>query len=286
MSKPNEENKKEVDIELPSLMPEFDIRSQYQNAERSFNARVNRAATKTTMLQNARASASQLNNMYDNAFDSVVQRMMNMQTPEWAKLASAKINKLTDIPKNYLESKVENTAQKFMSTQTGQKIAQKIEESMIKTYGKNAAKSMAKKIPLVCLAVGMECARDRWNNGDYIGAGFEGLSALTANIPGIGTAVSAVIDVGLATADFISSLGGNEEQKAVALTITKEDVEWAKAHDPFAKMKEQNPEQYEYLRNQANMQAGGWAKVIKQENTDQNGDMNAYLLRKMREKSH
>jgi hypothetical protein len=71
-----------------------------------------------------------------------------------------------------------------------------------KTLGKAGLKSLVKKIPLIGALAGIGFGIQRAMEGDYLGAAGEVASGIASTVPGAGTAVSAVIDVGLAGRDI------------------------------------------------------------------------------------
>ena len=85
--------------------------------------------------------------------------------------------------------------------------------SFIKAGAKGGFKSLLKKIPVLGALVGLGFAAKRFANGDYLGAGMEFLSGVASIFPGIGTAVSAGLDVGLMAMDA-GGVTGNKSTKA------------------------------------------------------------------------
>ena len=66
---------------------------------------------------------------------------------------------------------------------------------------KNIGPKVLKKLPLVSVPFVLSAVADRMGSGDYLGAGGEALSGLLAQIPGVGTALSAATDIGLFARD-------------------------------------------------------------------------------------
>lgn len=93
---------------------------------------------------------------------------------------------------------MQKAAEKFMQTKSGQAIAKQIE----KKIGKEVAASIAKKIPILCLGVGAACVYDRLKDGEYGKAAGEAVSALVANVPGLGTLASFGIDGAMLSDDL------------------------------------------------------------------------------------
>ena len=124
-----------------------------------------------------------VNKAYDKTFDAVMD-WGNKHAPQW-------MNKVE-------EATVQKAAEKFMKTKSGQAIAKQIE----KKIGKEAAVSIAKKIPILCLGVGAACVYDRLKDGEYMKAVGEGASALVANVPGFGTLASFGLDGAMLSDDL------------------------------------------------------------------------------------
>ena len=70
-----------------------------------------------------------------------------------------------------------------------------------KIAGKGAGKALLKKIPGIGLVAGLGFAAGRLMKGDALGALGEVASGAASIIPGIGTAVSTAIDVGMIARD-------------------------------------------------------------------------------------
>ena len=98
----------------------------------------------------------------------------------------------------------------------------------IKMMGKGATKALAifgktvlkvfKKLPIIGALISFGFAVERFKKGDFWGAGAEIVSGLASMIPGVGTAVSAVIDVGLIASDSMGYTGqdGSTEPEVAA----------------------------------------------------------------------
>ena len=65
-----------------------------------------------------------------------------------------------------------------------------------------AGKTLAKALPGVGLAIGAKDAYDRFQKGDYTGAGIAGLSGVTSLIPGVGTAATLGLDAANLARDY------------------------------------------------------------------------------------
>ena len=87
-------------------------------------------------------------------------------------------------------------------------------KAITKIAGKGVGKSLAKKIPIVSLAMGGAFAIDRLKNGDPIGAIGELASGVAASFPGYGTAISLGIDAMLMAKDIKESMDFNKGYNA------------------------------------------------------------------------
>ena len=102
--------------------------------------------------------------------------------------------------KNFIKSTgaiVKNTAKNIGKT-TGKTVA----KTTAKTAGKGVGKTVLKKIPFVGLGLGAAFAVDRLRKGDWAGALMELGSGAASMIPGVGTAVSAGLDIALIAKDI------------------------------------------------------------------------------------
>jgi len=141
------------------------------------------AKTAKTAGKAAKETLLAANKAYDDTFDAIM-KWGDKHAPQW-------MNKVE-------EKTVQKAAEKFMKTKSGQAIAKQIE----KKIGKEAAISIAKKIPLICLGVGAMCVYDRLKEGEILKAVGEGTSALAANVPGLGTLVSFGLDGAMLSDDL------------------------------------------------------------------------------------
>jgi hypothetical protein len=90
-----------------------------------------------------------------------------------------------------------------------------------KSLGKGAGKSVLKKIPFVGLGLGAAFAVDRLRKGDWGGALMELGSGAASMIPGVGTAVSTAIDVGLIAKDIGDAKKEQEQGEVTAAEVGK-----------------------------------------------------------------
>ena len=84
---------------------------------------------------------------------------------------------------------------------SGAKMAASVGTTAIKSVTKGAGKALLKKIPGIGLVAGLGFAASRLMKGDALGALGEVASGAASIIPGIGTAVSTAIDVGMIARD-------------------------------------------------------------------------------------
>jgi hypothetical protein len=84
-------------------------------------------------------------------------------------------------------------------------------KSLAKTAGKGLLKAGIKKIPIIGALAGIGFGISRAMDGDLLGAGLEVASGVASIFPGLGTAASVGIDVGLAARD-ISGASGRSAQ--------------------------------------------------------------------------
>lgn len=90
---------------------------------------------------------------------------------------------------------LKKTAAKSVTKKAATKVTAK---ATAKALMKAGGKTILKKIPGVGLIAGIAFAVDRASHGDWLGATGEVLSGVASCVPGVGTAISTAIDVGLA----------------------------------------------------------------------------------------
>lgn len=88
-----------------------------------------------------------------------------------------------------------------------------------KAAGKGLLKSAAKKLPGVGLLFGLGFGINRLMEGDVLGAGLEVASGAASIIPGIGTAASAAIDIGLGARDVKKEIDAADKTAKVATNV-------------------------------------------------------------------
>ena len=100
-------------------------------------------------------------------------------------------------------------------------VGKSIGKSVGKSLGKGAGKSVLKKIPFVGLGLGAAFAVDRLRKGDWGGALMELGSGAASMIPGVGTAVSTAIDVGLIAKDIGDAKAEQEQGEVTTAKVGK-----------------------------------------------------------------
>ena len=109
------------------------------------------------------------------------------------------LSKASDEAINMVQAPAVKSATKVPSS-----LAKLSEKPAVKTavkWGGKTVKFAAKKIPLVCTGVGVGFAVDRFSNGEIIEGVEEIVSGVVANVPVVGTAISAALDVDLLVYD-------------------------------------------------------------------------------------
>ena len=124
---------------------------------------------------------------------------------------------------------VEKTTAKVMEKAANTAAGKAVGKTAAKAAGSALGKSVIKKIPLVSAAAGCYFAWDRIKDGDWTGACGEVASGVAGCIPGLGTAASVAIDVGLATKDIKAAI--DESKGAVTTEAAKEDENTANPPD-------------------------------------------------------
>ena len=100
----------------------------------------------------------------------------------------------------------EKVAQSAVGKAVTKTVAKTVGKTVTQTSGTAIVKSLAKKLPIVSLGAGLYFAYDRIKDGDWKGACGEVASGTLGCFPGLGTAASVAIDVGLAAKDISSAL--------------------------------------------------------------------------------
>lgn len=95
-------------------------------------------------------------------------------------------------------------------TEIGKMVAQKLAVEGGKEIGKNSAKSIVKKLPVISFIIGCGLAAHRCYYGEYWRAAGEVTSGAVACVPGYGTAASVAIDVAMASYDVYEVYNGTD----------------------------------------------------------------------------
>jgi hypothetical protein len=120
------------------------------------------------------------------------------------------------------EKGVEKVAVKTTEKAAEKAVVKTTEKVVAKTAAKGLGKSILKKIPIIGALAGIGFAIQRAAEGDYVGAAGEVASGVASTIPGIGTAASAAIDVGLAGRDIYNAQDrGSKDIKAEAKPVVE-----------------------------------------------------------------
>ena len=107
-------------------------------------------------------------------------------------------------PKNLAKKAIK----RFATSGIGRKISSKLGiKTATKIGGKALGKAAAKKIPILGAILGTGFAIERLQKGDMVGAGLEFASGIASIFPGVGTGISAALDVGLAAKDINDEMG-------------------------------------------------------------------------------
>lgn len=138
------------------------------------------------------------------------------------------------------ESAVGKACQK-VATKVGTKVAAKV-------GGKSAVKCIVKKIPIISAVAGTGFAIERCLKGEWGAAGGEFLSGLAGCFPGVGTAASVAIDVGLAANDISNAI--KESDNA---SVKEDCIAEAKSKGELKVVKEQIAQRGEDLRKEGRL---------------------------------
>ena len=175
--------------------------------------------TKQSLAKSAKEAAKKFNDRVDDKIEEVIEK------------GSKALNE-SKIGKAYLkaEEKVLNTSVvnsiKGMWANVGEKVANSGIGKAVKKVGakiggkvaskvgsKTVVKSLVKKIPIVSAVAGTGFAIERCFKGEWGAAGGEFLSGIAGCFPGVGTAASVAIDVGLAANDISKGINEVEEKE-------------------------------------------------------------------------
>ena len=118
---------------------------------------------------------------------------------------------------------VEKTTAKAVEKAANTAVGKAVVKTVTKAAGSAVGKSVIKKIPLVSAAAGCYFAWDRIKDGDWKGACGEVASGVAGCFPGLGTAASAAIDVGLAAKDIKTAVDESKQPVAEVALNTGEE---------------------------------------------------------------
>lgn len=195
-----------------------------QNLEQKLATKEGAHTAKLTAQQVAKqkgiiAKAATANAKFDKAVDKAVERgaqALNNTKVGKAYEKTAQVVSETAAAKTVSKT-VEKVTQKAAQTAVGKAVT----KTVAKTAGSAVGKSVLKKIPLVSLGAGAWFAWDRIKNGDWKGACGELASGALGCLPGVGTAASTAIDVGLAAKDISEVVAENKQTQTSEVSETK-----------------------------------------------------------------
>ncbi|MBP3345642.1 MAG: hypothetical protein J6L86_01240 [Alphaproteobacteria bacterium] len=135
---------------------------------------------------------------------------------------------------------VEKTTAKAVEKAANTAVGKAVVKTAAKAAGSAVGKSVIKKIPLVSVAAGCYFAWDRIKDRDWKGACGEVASGVAGCFPGLGTAASAAIDVGLAAKDIKAAVDESKQPVAEAAPNTgeKKTVSVEQTEDDKKKMRD------------------------------------------------
>lgn len=135
---------------------------------------------------------------------------------------------------------VEKTTAKAVEKAANTAIGKAVAKTVTKAAGSAIGKSVIKKIPLVSAVAGCYFAWDRIKEGDWKGACGEVASGVAGCLPGLGTGISAAIDVGLAAKDIKTAIDENKQPVAESVANTGEEktVKVEKTEEDKKKMRD------------------------------------------------
>ena len=184
------------------------LKAQATNAVR----KVGKTAAKT--VKSVGNTALKANAKFDAAVDKAIDKGAE-------KLNNSKIGKAyqkvtTKVAESKAGKAVAKTTSKAVEKVAASTAGKTVGKVVAKTAASAVGKSVLKKIPLVSAGAGAYFAYERLKNGELKAAGCELLSGIAGCFPGIGTAASVAIDVGLATNDIRNVVKESKNQTAQA----------------------------------------------------------------------
>lgn len=201
-----------------STIQETSQKLEQKLAVRGTESTVKLSAQQMTKQKGIIARAAAANTKFDKAVDAAVDRgtrALNNTKVGKAYEKAAQTVSGTAVAKTVGKT-VKKVTQKAAQTVMGKAVTKII----AKVTGSAVGKSVLKKIPLVSLGAGTYFAWNRFKDGDWKGACGELASGALGCFPGVGTAASTAVDIGLATKD-ISSVVKNSPQNNTEIIKTE-----------------------------------------------------------------
>lgn len=155
------------------------------------------------------AQAAAANAKFDRAVDAAIDGGAEILNETLLGRAYDKAEKAVSNTK--VAKAVGKTAEKAGQAVAKTAVGKAVTKTVAKTAGSAVGKSVLKKIPLVSLGAGAYFAWQRLKDGDWKGACGEVASGALGCLPGLGTAASTAIDVGLAARDISGVVNENGE---------------------------------------------------------------------------
>ena len=169
----------------------------------------------------------------DNAVNQAIDKTIDKGSELLNNTAVGKAyEKATDaIANTKVVKAVEKGAAKTVEKAAQTAVGKSVVKAVAKTTGSAVGKSVLKKVPLVSVAAGCYFAWDRVKDGDWKGACGEVASGLAGCFPGVGTGISAAIDVGLAAKDIGGAITEAREPATATPTPTVTEEKDIKSKD-------------------------------------------------------
>ena len=187
------------------------------------HAGVNAGKTSEGIVDTLVKADNAVNQAIDKTIDKGSELLNNTAVGKaYEKAADAIAN--TEVVKA-VEKGAAKTVEKAAQTAVGKSVV----KAVAKTTGSAVGKSVLKKVPLVSVAAGCYFAWDRVKNGDWKGACGEVASGVAGCFPGVGTGISAAIDVGLAAKDIGGAITEAKAPEVPTPTVTEEKEVRSKA---------------------------------------------------------
>lgn len=137
---------------------------------------------------------------------------------------------VNDVKKFFGSKVVEEGAEKGIEKVAEKELAEEAPKVLGRTakYAGKGIKSLGKVggkvLPGIGLGIALKFARDRFKEGDNLGAGAEIVSGVASLFPGLGTAASLFLDAGLVARDVaLSSKSVSKEQKELISAISSSE---------------------------------------------------------------